>query len=176
MLDRQSVEIHRVPKYLWAPSKGKEREEVPAAANPPASSQIRPKPTRKAPVQLPVEEEEDTRDVDMEDAEFPSPLPLKVGKPYRKNRVEVVVSPRTVGPKTVRPTEGSSKRDLQDSPTRVDNVAKKSRISVKKPVQYRFGHLEVFEDQPIDVEHLPEVEDQVRTTVLSSVGALLTTS
>ena len=96
------------------------------AANSPASSQSRPKPTRKAPVRIPVEEEEATRDVEMEDAEVLTLLALKVGRPNRKNRVEVVVPAQTIGPKTIRLTEGGSKRDLQDSPTRVDNIAKKS--------------------------------------------------
>ena len=166
VIDREAVSIYRVPKYLWAPSKGRESEKDPTVADPPVASQSRPKPTKKAPVRLPVEEEDEEEDVEMEDTEILSPPVFKVGKPNRKNRVEVVVPSRTGEPKTVRPTAGGSKRDLLDSPTRVDNVAKKSRASVRKPVQYRFGHLEVVEDEPIDPEHLPEVEDQVRTILL----------
>ena len=46
VIDREAVAIYRVPKYLWAPSKGRESEEDPMVADPPVASQSRPKPTK----------------------------------------------------------------------------------------------------------------------------------
>ena len=58
-------------------------------------------------------------------------------------------------------SEGSSsKRELQTSPTRVEPAPKRTR-TVERPVERRFGHLEVEEDSPIDPKVFPEVRNAV---------------
>jgi hypothetical protein len=146
----------------------------------PTQPSQRPKPRVKKPVvpeavlPVPMEEDEvpgdDDYDMD-EDSEDDVPV-AKATRNKGKNRADVVVAS---GPKKGNVAQGaSSKRVLQDSPTRQESIAKRVRTGKRqKAPRINLGGYTFVEHDPVSEEDVPGSSTAVRDFVPVGRDAVL---